>query len=167
MKKVLIAIADIIIIFLCLYFFILFVTNEKYGDIVAYIGIICIIFLFLYFLYSIYKIIKNRKDFKKLYNKYGVEEINSIKEFSQIGYKEEPDKNFDNCEWIFLLGETCQDFLEETDEFEYFVKEYKKDIKKLSKKELKDMDKYIKKADSVIEIMSLYYDDNGIRRNNF
>lgn len=163
MKKFLITIFDIITFCLVFYFVISVVTNDKYDDIFAYLGIACIIILFPY---CVYKIIKNKKDFKKLYNKYGVEEINSIKEFSQIGYKEEPDKNFDNCEWIFLLGETCQDFLEETDEFEYFVKEYKKDIKKLSKKELKDMDKYIKKADSVIEIMSLYYDDNGIRRNN-
>jgi len=161
MKKILITIFDIIIVCLVFYFVISAATNDKYDDIFAYMGIACIIILFPY---CVYKIIKNKKDFKKLYNKYGSNEINSIKEFCQIGYKEEPDKKFDNCEWIFLLGDTCQDFLEEANEFEYFVKEYKNDIKKLSKKELKDMDKYIKKANNVISIMSLYYDKNGKRK---
>lgn len=161
MKKFLITIFDIIIVCLVFYFVIFVVTNDKYDDIFAYLGIACIIILFPY---CVYKIIKNKKDFKKLYNKYGSNEINSIKEFSQIGYKEELDKIFDNCEWIFLLGDTCQDFLEEASEFEYFENEYKNDIKKLSKKELKDMDEYIKKANNVISIMSLYYDENGKRK---
>ncbi len=122
-----------------------------------------IIFIILLIIYIIYHIIKTLKEEQEQYKKYGYSEINLIKEFKEIGYGDDLENKFDNSEWIFLLGDMCFDFLEEVDEFGYSINEIKGYIKRLSKKETKEMHKYIEKANAVFDIMSKYYDEDGRR----
>ena len=114
--------------------------------------------------YLIYHIIKTLKEEQEQYKKYGYFEINLIKKFKEIGYGDDLENKFDNSEWIFLLGDMCFDFLEEVDELEYSINEIKGYIRRLSKKETKEMHEYIEKANAVLDIISKYYDEDERRR---
>ena len=113
--------------------------------------------------YLIYHIIKTLKEEQEQYKKYGYFEINLIKKFKEIGYGDDLENKFDNSEWIFLLGDMCFDFLEEVDELEYSINEIKGYIRRLSKKETKEMHEYIEKANAVLDIISKYYDEDERR----
>lgn len=151
-------IIGIIIFVLC--FIIVQILWEKLE---YYFCLFTIIFIILGIFYIIYHIIKTLKEEQEQYKKYGYSEINLIKEFKEIGCRDDVENKFNNSEWIFFLGDMCQDFLEEVDEFEYSINEIKNLIKRLSKKETKEMHVYIEKANAVLDIMSKYYDEDGRR----
>lgn len=132
-------------------------------DNIFFISSLLIIFLII--IWIIYIIIKNKKEKNRLYKKYGYEKINKLKEYINKVSVEEPEKYYENCEWVFNVADSCYDFLEEAEELEYSKKDYEKDLKKLLNTELKEMEKYIKSSKEVMNIISIYYDNNGKRKN--
>ena len=52
----------------------------------------------------------------------------------------------------------------ELDKLAYSIKDYNKDLKMISKVNEKDLNNYIPLAIKVMDIISIYYDDNGNRR---
>lgn len=106
----------------------------------------------------------DRKEKERLYDKYGYDEINIIWKYNE---NESFDfEKFSNKVYDFLLKiqHNSYIFLGEMDKLAYSIKDYNKDLKKISKVKEKGLDDYLSLAIKVMDIISIYYDDNGNRR---
>ena len=55
-------------------------------------------------------------------------------------------------------------FYNEQNKLVYSIIDYKNDLKRISKLKEKELDRYLKLATEVMDIISIWYDDNGNRR---
>lgn len=139
-------------------------NKSLYETIDNFIVIVVLILMLSIWVYVIYTIIKNKKEKNRLYDKYGIFEINKINEFLKCEYNDEIISNDIRYDFFEFVEYSCDDFLEEVEKIEYNRKKYEKDLKKYYNLKLKDLDKYIKLSNEVMNIISIYYDDNGNRR---
>ena len=123
-----------------------------------------LLIIFLIIIWIIYIIIKNKKEKNRLYDKYGVFEINKINEFLKCEYNDEIISNDIRYDFFEFVEYSCNDFLEEVEKIDYNRKKYEKDLKKYSKIKLKDLNTFIKLSNEVMDIISIWYDDNGNRK---
>ena len=164
MKKLLNYFGDMkmIIIPTCILVIIALLLQKEVGDVI-FIFILILFVIVLSFI-LIWAFRHDRKEKERLYDKYGYDEMNIIWKYNEI---ESFDfEKFSNKVYDFLskIQHNSYIFLGEMDKLVYSIKDYNKDLKSISKVKEKDLDNYLPLAIRVMDIISIYYDDNGNRR---
>lgn len=164
MKKIIEYFSDtkMIIIPTCVLVIIVLLLQNEFGDVI-FIALLILFVIVLSFI-LIWAFRHDRKEKERLYDKYGYDEMNIIWKYNEI---ESFDfEKFSNKVYDFLskIQHNSYIFLGEMDKLVYSIKDYNKDLKSISKVKEKDLDNYLPLAIKVMDIISIYYDDNGNRR---
>ena len=164
MKRIIEYFSDMkmIIVATCILVIIALLLQNEFGDVISIVLLILFVIVLSFILIWAYR--HDRKEKERLYDKYGYDEINIIQKYNEI---ESFDfEKFSNKVYDFLLKiqHNSYIFLGELDKLAYSIKDYNKDLKMISKVNEKDLNNYIPLAIKVMDIISIYYDDNGNRR---
>lgn len=151
-----------IIIPTCILVIIALLLQKEVGDVIFIFLLILFVIVLSFILIWAFR--HDRKEKERLYDKYGYDEMNIIWKYNEI---ERFDfEKFSNKVYDFLskIQHNSYIFLGEMDKLVYSIKDYNKDLKSISKVKEKDLDNYLPLAIRVMDIISIYYDDNGNRR---
>lgn len=164
MKKIIDYFSDMkmIIIPTCVLVIIILLLQNEFEDVIFIVLLILFVIVLSFILIWAFR--HDRKEKERLYNKYGYDEMNIIWKYNEI---ESFDfEKFSNKVYDFLLKiqHNSYIFLGEMDKLTYSIRDYNKDLKMISKVKEKDLDNYLPLAIKVMDIISIYYDDNGNRR---
>lgn len=164
MKKVLNYFGDMktIIIPTCILVIIALLLQKEVGDVIFIILFVLFVIILLFILIWAFR--RDKKEKERLYDKYGYDEINILwkyNEFKVIDFEKFSNKVYD---FLLKIQHNSYIFLGGMEKLTYSIRDYNKDLKVISKVKEKDLENYLPLAIKVMDIISIYYDDNGNRR---
>ena len=138
-------------------------VKEKMDYFYILVGVIVIITCLFFTINSIRKtkIIKNNS-----YRHFGKDNVDKLLLFLDLDLEKEYGKRIANNDDVFnildFIQNDCEDLLDFESRIDYLESEYKKDIKKI--KDIKGIDSFIKRSDEIMNIISMYYDKDGLKK---
>ena len=138
-------------------------VKEKMDYFYILVGVIIIITCLLFTINSIRKtkIIKNNS-----YRHFGKDNVDKLLLFLDLDLEKEYGKRIANNDDVFnildFIQNDCEDLLDFESRIDYLESEYKNDIKKI--KDIKGIDSFIKRSDEIMNIISMYYDKDGLKK---
>ena len=137
------------------------ILKEK-EDVIVLIGLILMVVIIVSIV--AWALIKDNKRKRIMYDKYGYEEIKKIEYFCNIEVIEFEKFSTDVYNFLEKIEHNCILFYDEQNKLVYSIIDYKNDLKRISKIKEKELDRYLKLSTEVMDIISIWYDDNGNRR---